>query len=72
MTQQRGGSGDAFNRLDKKDIIDTTPAQSHIHPDVRGTYAKALMTREPYGKPGKFDFLFSRSMKHIKEAKHVD
>ncbi|KAF1920448.1 MFS sugar transporter-like protein [Ampelomyces quisqualis] len=44
--------------MDKKDGIDVAPTQSHVHQEVAGMHDKALVTREPYGKPG-FAGLFS-------------
>lgn len=38
--------------VDKKDAIDIAPAQSHLHQEVVGMHDKAVVTREPYGKPG--------------------
>jgi hypothetical protein len=62
----------AASLLDKKDMIDTVPAQSHVHQEVRGMCDKVLVTREPYGKPGTFDSESSRSIHGIKVAKQVD
>lgn len=39
---------------DNKDAIDIAPRQSHIHQEVAGMNGKTSVTREPYGKPGKF------------------
>jgi hypothetical protein len=58
--------------LDKKEMIDTLPAQSHVHQEVRGMYDKVLVTREPYGKAGMFDVESFRSIDDIKEVKHFD
>jgi hypothetical protein len=39
---------------DQKDAINITPAQSHDHQEVAkmSSMDKAVVTREPYGKPG--------------------
>lgn len=42
----------ADSSMDKKDGVDVAPAQSHVHQEVAGMHDKALVTREPYGKPG--------------------
>jgi hypothetical protein len=44
----------SHDTMDKKDVIDITPAQSHVHQEVAGMHDKALVTREPYGKSGTF------------------
>ncbi|KAH4344708.1 hypothetical protein HBH98_135790 [Parastagonospora nodorum] len=48
----------SHDTMDKKDAVDITPAQSHVHQEVAGMHDKALVTREPYGKSG-FAGLFS-------------
>jgi hypothetical protein len=47
-----------FN-TEKKDAIDLAPEQSHLHQEVAGMHSKAMVTREPYGKPGTLDPLAS-------------
>ncbi|KAH7095014.1 general substrate transporter [Paraphoma chrysanthemicola] len=46
------------SNIDKKDAIDLAPEHSHLHQEVAGMHGKAIVTREPYGKPG-FAGLFS-------------
>jgi len=41
-----------YESSEKKDAIDVAPAPSHVHQEVVGMHGKALVTREPYGKPG--------------------
>lgn len=41
-----------YDSSEKKDAIDIAPAQSHVHQEVADMHGKALVTREPYGKPG--------------------
>ncbi|KAH4031562.1 hypothetical protein JI435_122390 [Parastagonospora nodorum SN15] len=48
----------SHDTMDKKDAVDITPAQSHVHQEVAEMHDKALVTREPYGKSG-FAGLFS-------------
>jgi hypothetical protein len=43
------------NYSDKKDAINIAPTQSHVHREVAVMHDKALVTREPYGKPGTFN-----------------
>ncbi|EAT80651.2 hypothetical protein SNOG_12239 [Parastagonospora nodorum SN15] len=40
----------SHDTMDKKDAVDITPAQSHVHQEVAEMHDKALVTREPYGK----------------------
>jgi hypothetical protein len=44
----------SHSSMDQKDAIDITPAQSHNHQEVAkmSSMDKAVVTREPYGKPG--------------------
>jgi hypothetical protein len=52
--------------MDKKDVVDIAPAQSHVHQEIASMADKALVTREPYGKPGIFTFvLFMKCNKHV-------
>ncbi|KAH4048146.1 hypothetical protein HBI82_211250 [Parastagonospora nodorum] len=48
----------SHDTMDKKDAVDITPAQPHVHQEVAEMHDKALVTREPYGKSG-FAGLFS-------------
>jgi hypothetical protein len=52
--------------MDKKDVVDIAPAQSRVHQEIAGMADKALVTREPYGKPGIFTFvLFMKCSEHV-------
>lgn len=42
----------SHDTMDRKDVVDITPAQSHVHQEVAGMLDKALVTRQPYGQPG--------------------
>jgi hypothetical protein len=46
----------SHSSMDHKDAIDIAPAQSHDHQEVAkmSSIDKAVVTREPYGKPGMF------------------
>ena len=49
----------SHDTMDRKDVVDITPAHSHVHQEVVRMHDKALVTREPYGKPGMFRFNLS-------------
>jgi hypothetical protein len=44
----------SHSSMDQKHAIDITPAQSHNHQEIAqmSSMDKAVVTREPYGKPG--------------------
>lgn len=57
----------SHSRMDKKDPIDIAPAQSHDHQEVAAmhTVDKAVVTREPYGKPGMFTLNSIENYQHL-------